>query len=505
MNIRQAKDEIIHTVKAYLMKDQYGRYEIPAVHQRPVLLIGPPGIGKTAIMEQIARECSIALVAYTITHHTRQSAIGLPFIIKQDYGGREFEITRYTMSEIVASIYDKMKASGMQEGILFIDEINCVSETLAPTMLQFLQEKTFGNHQIPEGWIIVAAGNPQEYNKSVREFDVVTLDRVKKIDVQPDYSVWKSYALQKGVHPAILSYLDLKKENFFDMETTAMGREIVTARGWEDLSRIMYSYEKLDIPVNEGVILQYIQNPRIARDFSNYFDLYLKYRRDYRIDDLLKGRGTDAAAQRLKKAAFDEKLRMISILVSRLSASFTEYYREDIFMREIFNALKKIKGEMQQAPSLAGLLEEQARALHQTLELDREKKILGEDRTLALLRAVRELEELRRSLLEQKDAAADEQFDQLRGRFSAIKAGRDALQKEAASGLENIFHLLEKAFGESQEMVMFLTGLNAGESCVRFIRDFGSASYDRYNRSLLFNKERSGILQEIDGLLPENQ
>ena len=74
---------------------------------------------------------------------------------------------------------------------MFIDEINCVSETLAPTMLQFLQCKTFGNQEIPKGWIIMAAGNPAEYNKSVREFDMVTLDRVRKINVEADFNIWK--------------------------------------------------------------------------------------------------------------------------------------------------------------------------------------------------------------------------------------------------------------------------------------------------------------------------
>lgn len=176
MNIKQAKQEVMDTVKAYLMKDEYGEYVIPGVHQRPVLLLGAPGIGKTQIMEQAARECGVALVAYTITHHTRQSAIGLPFISKKEYGGREYSTTEYTMSEIVASIYNRMTETGLDEGILFIDEINCVSETLAPAMLQFLQCKSFGNHEIPKGWVIVAAGNPPEYNKSVREFDVVTLD-----------------------------------------------------------------------------------------------------------------------------------------------------------------------------------------------------------------------------------------------------------------------------------------------------------------------------------------
>ena len=67
MNIQRAKQEIEHTVKAYLAKDALGEYAIPAIRQRPILLMGPPGIGKTQIMEQAARECGVALVAYPTT------------------------------------------------------------------------------------------------------------------------------------------------------------------------------------------------------------------------------------------------------------------------------------------------------------------------------------------------------------------------------------------------------------------------------------------------------
>ena len=124
-------------MQAYLATDDIGRPLIPAVRQRPILLMGPPGVGKTQIMEQIAQECDIALVAYTITHHTRQSAVGLPFIRERNYGGHTRSVTEYTMSEIIASVYAAMERTGKKNGILFIDEINCVSETLAPTMLQF--------------------------------------------------------------------------------------------------------------------------------------------------------------------------------------------------------------------------------------------------------------------------------------------------------------------------------------------------------------------------------
>ena len=124
MNILQAKNEIKNTVQAYLSKNSFGEYEIEAKNQRPLLLIGPPGIGKTQIMEQIAKECQIGLVSYTITHHTRQSAVGLPFIQEKEFQGKTYSITEYTMSEIIASVYSKMEDTGLKEGILFIDEIH---------------------------------------------------------------------------------------------------------------------------------------------------------------------------------------------------------------------------------------------------------------------------------------------------------------------------------------------------------------------------------------------
>ena len=252
MNIKQAKDCIENTVRLYLKKNEFGEYRIPVVRQRPIFLLGAPGIGKTAIMEQIAQELSVGLVSYSMTHHTRQSALGLPFISHRQYGGRETAVSEYTMSEIIASVYEVMEESGTKEGILFLDEINCVSETLAPSMLQFLQYKVFGRHSVPEGWVIVTAGNPPEYNKSVREFDVVTMDRLKVLSVDADYPVWKEYARERGVHAAILNFLELKKEYFYKIETTVNGRSYVTARGWEDLSGILALYEEEGMKVEIG-------------------------------------------------------------------------------------------------------------------------------------------------------------------------------------------------------------------------------------------------------------
>ena len=104
--------------------------------------MGAPGIGKTAVMEQVARECGVALVSYSITHHTRQSAIGLPFISKKEYGGREYAVTEYTMSEIIASVYDKMEETGLQEGICLLMKSTAPPKRLRLRCCKFLQCKT---------------------------------------------------------------------------------------------------------------------------------------------------------------------------------------------------------------------------------------------------------------------------------------------------------------------------------------------------------------------------
>ncbi len=455
MNIKRAKQEIKDSIEAYLKKDSYGEYEIPSIRQRPILLMGPPGIGKTQIMEQIARECEIGLVAYTITHHTRQSAVGLPFIREKEYGGTKYSVTEYTMSEILATVYEKIEKTGHQEGILFIDEINCVSETLAPTMLQFLQNKMFGNQRVPEGWMIVAAGNPPEYNKSVREFDVVTLDRMKKIDVEPDYEVWKEYAYRVGIHGAILSYLEIKKECFYRMETTVDGKAFVTARGWEDLSQLMKIYEKLGKKIDREVTFQYLQHSKIAKDFSNYYELYKKYKEDYKIEGILKGQFSQETIGKLKFASFDETLSIVGLLNAKLSEMFYDCWKKE----------EKLGME--------------------------EKQICLE--VLSCLEAYH-------TLTKQEAAEGLELFDRIREKFAEETQKREALLDQTDRALTHAFEFMEQAFGESQEMVVFVTELNVNYFSVWYLQENQCDKYFQYNKGLLFDEQQQSILSELDEL-----
>lgn len=498
MNIKRAKQEIRNTIQAYLLKDEFGRYVIPSIRQRPVLLIGAPGIGKTQVMEQIARECGVGLVSYTITHHTRQSAVGLPFISRKEYGGREYSVTEYTMSEIVASIYSKIEETGLKEGILFIDEINCVSETLAPTMLQFLQCKTFGNHRIPDGWLIAAAGNPPEYNKSVREFDIVTLDRLKLIQVEPDLGVWKEYAAEESIHPAIISYLDVKPQNFCRIETTVDGKLFATPRGWEDLSRLIEVYEKMGIPVDRDVIVQYIQFPVIAKDFANYLELYYKYENDYQVDAILRGEIREELCEKVARAPFDEKLSVISLILTRLGNAFREVSARAGLLEMLMQQLKTYGDREGNGP-------ERLQALTKELSREREEKkraeLLSRREDNRYLSVLSLLESCGKELRSRDLSRPDEAWEAVKEWFAGKRDSYEALWDETGVMLEHGFDFMEAAFGDGQEMVIFVTNLNTSYHGVRFLQEYECSRYYQYNKKLLFEDREGELKKRISAVL----
>lgn len=494
MDIRQAKQQIKNAMLAYFSKDEFGNYRLPTERQRPVFLLGAPGIGKTAIMEQIAQDLDVGFVSYSMTHHTRQSALGLPFIAKKTYDGVEYDVSEYTMSEIIAAVYDAMEATGKHEGILFLDEINCISETLTPMMLQFLQCKTFGNQQLPAGWMVVAAGNPPEYNKSVREFDVVTLDRVKKIDIEEDFGVWKEYAGKRGIHGAILSYLEIRRDNFYRVEATADGLQFVTARGWEDLSELMQTYETLGLPVDRQVVEQYLQLPQIASDFANYLQLYEKYRQVYRVDEIVSGTWEKVRASELRDAPFDEKLGVLGLLLSRLADTARAAYRQDALTDALHGDLLCVReGEK----TLGTLLDEKRE------ELMRRRS--GSTDRDALFVAAREAELLDtwQQTLALEKTPRGQAFDRLKTLFGGEVEARAQAADRADEGLTNAFAFLDAAIPDSQELVLFATELTANWFTSWFIQNFGCDAYFAHNKKLLFDDTRAQLLQDIDAAKQE--
>ena len=499
MNIKQAKEHIKNSVTLYLKKDEYGEYRIPVVRQRPIFLLGSPGIGKTAIMEQIAQELGIALVSYSMTHHTRQSALGLPFITHKSYKGLEFDISEYTMSEIIASIYEVMEQSGIEEGILFLDEINCVSETLAPSMLQFLQYKVFGRHSVPDGWVIVTAGNPPAYNKSVREFDVVTMDRMKLVEVEADYATWKEYALRQGIHNAVTTYLDMKKNDFYRVETNVGGKSYVTARGWEDLSAMILLCEEEGLCVDETLVAQYLHNEKIVKEFTAYYELYNKYKRDYKVEEILAGTNSAQVVERARIARFDERLSLLGMLLDRLESEMKENLEKSDYLTDLMKVLKAVRAMYEKGGSVQAHLETQIANREKVIEsMTNAGTLSGEDKRRHRA-VIRFLEMATRELrLEGADDAAA--LDRLKLDFDAEVAKMKRENSKIQARLHHLFAFSEKAFMDGNEVLVLVTELTVNVYSARFIGLYGSEDYYRHNEDLMLHERQDDIMKVIDAL-----
>ena len=452
MNIQDAKDHIKDAIEAYMSKDEAGNYLIPRARQRPIMVMGAPGLGKTAIMSQIAAELDIGYVSYTITHHTRQSAIGLPMIEKVVYDGYECTVTKYTMSEIITSVYDAIYNEGKKEGILFIDEVNCVSETLAPAMLDLLQNKKFGPHLIPDGWVLVAAGNPPEFNDSAREFDVATLDRVRIIEVQPDTDVWLRYAMSAGINDAITYYLKVKPQNLLKIERTVDGIHFVTPRAWEDLSVVLNEFEGKGVWASVSVITQYIRDPEIAMEFDKYREFYRKYSEDYNSDAILAGvyeAGPDTMSA-------EGRLAVISILVGRLNAEAGDALSIEYALDHLEKNREMTINDVRKKLKTNLTTEERA----------------GLQFTMRCMMEQRTMEDLTNELLD--------------------------VRKRFEEHVGNVMEFAKKAFGTGPETISLLTGLISCYNVVMFSQP-GGKLYE-YNDDLLSAGRNRKLQSMMEGL-----
>ena len=318
VNIQQAKEALAQTAELYFAKDAEGNWRLDRRRARPVCLMGPAGIGKTEIVRQVAEEQGLAFLSYSVTHHTRQSAIGLPRLTERQVDGKTVCVTEYTLSEIVAEVWRVMEESGKEKGILFLDEFNCASETLRPAMLQLLQSKSFGPHALPDGWMLVLAGNPGEYNASATALDPVMADRMRLLWLAPDYAAWRAYMVERGVHPMVLSYLDDHRSHFYVFEKDGDGTGLVTARGWEDLSILLRMMEEKNFPVDLTFVSQFLQSSKVAWGFYTYYEQYSELLHSGIIDRILQGERLKEAEQEVTEMAFPRRWALTCVLLLRL-------------------------------------------------------------------------------------------------------------------------------------------------------------------------------------------
>ncbi len=322
-SIKQAKNTIKEGIRVYLEKNKNG-YVMKEVNRLPFYLVGAPGIGKTELTSQIANELGIGFTSCSITHHSRNTVLGLPVITHLEGKEKEVKYTEYTMSEIIGKVYEQVEL-GYKEGILLIDEFSCMADSLVAPMLAFLQTKNIGSYVLPEGWVLILSSNPPEYNKNARIFDAAIMDRVRCINVEFDADEFIDYAESKKMNSKIIGFLKDNKNYVHRVTGTGNEKEIVTCRGWENLSYCLDGLEKYGVEIMPALIAQFIKSEKIVEDFFKYYKLNHQVADSKDYNNILEGKNLNNIAEKYKDVPYNNKLRVIKFLYGYLDMACEKY------------------------------------------------------------------------------------------------------------------------------------------------------------------------------------
>ena len=292
-------------------------------------------------------------------------------------------------------------------------------------------------------------------------------------------------------------------QNFYQINADVDGTQFVTARGWEDLSNLLDTYEQLGLQADEDLIKEYIQHPKIAEDFSAYLDLYYKYRDDYGVEEILAGQAKPAVFARLLQAPFDERLSLVSLLLAGLNTRFAASRQADAVADACYAFLRETKKTLatplpDDVPDgSAELFSQQIADYDAETQHQRDAGLLSHDALTTRLQVQAVLRRWEGELRRANAAGTQEAFELLRGQFQTLADDREKAQQTASAALEAAFDFMEQAFAESQEMVVFVTELTVNPVSHAFLTENGCERYFQYNKDLLLDHRKAALQQEL--------
>ena len=302
----------------------------------------------------------------------------------------------------------------------------------------------------------------------------MTLDRIRNIPVEASQQAFLTYGAEAGLHGAILSYLALKPEKFYHVSRDENALHYVTARGWEDLSRLLQSYESLGIPVEEALVGEFLNLEETSRDFYDYYRLYGSYGRDYGVREILAGEADTAFLADRKAMAqagdFTERFALVNLILEQLRRYAAAYGREDaldVALHETMQAFFRQNGS----------LEDFLAARRNALQTKRQFRLESADSLTAAEGILRKIEQwgLEAKQARCGDGAALERF--LKARFDGQLESRQGKIRQMTAALDRAIPFLTDCFGDGQELTLLITGITGSKGIMAFIARHGSDSY----------------------------
>lgn len=200
----------------------------------PVFLWGPPGIGKSSIVSQIAKDRDIGFIDLRLSLLDPTDLRGIPFFNSED-------------NSAVWAPASFLPDGSVKEGILFLDELNTAAPMVQASAYQLILDRKIGEYTLPDGWSIVAAGNRESDRGVVFRMASPLANRFVHLDMESDLEDWKAWAKNSGLDQHIIAFVSYRPDSLFAFNTTSDSKAFATPRTWEYVNEILNSTPEDDL------------------------------------------------------------------------------------------------------------------------------------------------------------------------------------------------------------------------------------------------------------------
>lgn len=191
---------------------------------RPVFIWGAPGIGKSALVEQFAVEIGLPCVSLLGSQLAPEDIIGIPQI--------KGETSEFLPPKMIAR---------KEPYVLFLDELNACSQEVQKAFYSLIHERRIGEYHLPEGSIVVGAGNRIQDSAIVKTMSSALINRMFHVQMKADARQWIKWAQRSQLHPWVIDYIIQRPDHLFS-EAPKTEEPFSTPRSWHMLSDALTEY-----------------------------------------------------------------------------------------------------------------------------------------------------------------------------------------------------------------------------------------------------------------------
>ena len=258
------------------------QYADPVLRRRATMLWGPRGVGKSSVVRQVAGHHGVPLVDLRLTTIEPVDLRGA--IYADDTRGR----TVWFPPEFLPSPDDPA-------GLLFLDELTAADQRLQISAYSLILDRRVGDYRLPDGWMVVAAGNASHHGAVSHDMGTALADRMFHFNVQTVVDAFLAHAVERGFAPEVMAYLRVRPDRLDDTDAQLAADHLVGAspRGWEDVSNVLKS------GVSETAKRTFVQGRIGSANTAEFFGVLRELRASVDVVALMAAEPGPATAARL--------------------------------------------------------------------------------------------------------------------------------------------------------------------------------------------------------------